>query len=485
MTREAAQLRRPGSPGAATVDGAGQDDSAWLFGCFALLLALSLILHQLWWDGFEVRSPHFIVILTAVWTAVRPRSMVRFLAMIGAEVVAVSLDMPDVGSHTLLVLISGACVLIYVAWTSARTQRLPAPGQLFEAIAPFFAVQLLLVYAAAGVAKMNSGFLNPAISCAGSISSRLPWAHLWVFQGSWMVVAAIWGTVLIEVTLPILLAVRQLRSVGLVLGMAFHAVLALAGNVPFSALALAYYVVFLPTDTPSRLRALFATRPAWRRRAGRLLRAGGSRVALAIAVAGWLIGAALVTHTPGTRPALLSWGTSLFLVGAFAGGILLVVVVARRNELVPASRSLRLRHPVLVGGLVLVVLNNLTPYLGLKTESSMTMFSNLHTEAGHWNHLFIPEAVRVFGYQDQPVRIIASDDPALEGSTNGGTRLVPFELERYLRSHPGTTATFAMTDGRVETVRTAGSAPDASIATQIIDKIVKFQAVPPPGRGGC
>lgn len=471
----------------APVRRSGHDDSTWLFGLFALLIALSLILHQLWWwDGFEVRSPHFVVILAAFWTARRPTSVARFLAMLGAEVVAVGLDMPNVGSHTLIVLISGACVLVYVATTTAHTRRLPTAGVLFERIAPFFAVQLLLVYAAAAVAKMNSGFLNPAISCAGSISSRLPWAHVPFLPRSWMVLASIWGTVLIEVALPILLTVRRSRLIGVALGLAFHAVLGLAGNVPFSALALALYVVFLPTDTPSRLRALVATRPALRRSATRLVGAGGSRAAVALAVGGWLVGSVTVTHTPGTRPALVSWGTSLLLVGACSGGILLVVAVARRGAAVSASRNLKVRHLALTAGLVLMLTNSLSPYVGLKTESSMTMFSNLHTEAGNWNHLIIPETVRVLTYQDYPVRIIASNDPALEGSTGGGVRLVPFELERYLRSHRGTTATYATTGAGGETIRTTGPTPPySSLATRFIDKVVKFQTVPPPGHGGC
>jgi len=377
------------------------------------------------------------------------------------------------------------CVLVYVAAATARARRLPAAGALFERIAPFFAVQLLLVYAAAAVAKMNTGFLDPAISCAGSISGRLPWAHLSFIPGSWTVRGSIWGTVVVEVAVPVLLAVRRSRPLGLVLGMAFHAVLGLAGNVPFSALALALLVAFLPTDTPSRLRALGAGRPVLCDAVGRVGRAAGSTAALVVAVGLWLVGATVVIHRPGTRPPLLAWGTSLLLVVAFAAGILLVVAMARRGPHRPTSRSLRIRNPVLAGGLVLLVMNSLSPYVGLKTESSMTMFSNLHTEAGHWNHLFIPEAVRVFTHQDHPVRIVSSNDPALERSTADGVRIVPFELERYLRSHPGTTATYATPTGRGETIRTTGPAAHSSAGTQVIDKIVKFQTVPPPGRGGC
>lgn len=460
-------------------------DSTCLFGAFGLLLALALILHQIWWDGFEVGSPHFLVILAALWTALRPTSVVRFLTMIATEVVAVALDMPDVGSHTLLVLVSGVCVLAYVAWTSLRTRRLPDAGNLFEQMAPFFAVQLLVVYAMAAVAKMNTGFFDPGISCAAVMSGRLPLSHLSFLDGSWRVVASIWVTVLIEVALPVLLAVRRSRLLGLVLGGVFHAVLGLAGNVPFSALALALYVAFLPSDAPTRLRALAAAHPGLRLWGSRALGATRSRAALPVAVGWWLVGAAVFTHD-GTRPALIAYGTGLLVVAAFAGGILLLLRVQRISSPDPSPRSLLVRQPVFVVGVLLLVVNSLSPYVGLKTESSLTMFSNLHTEGNQWNHLFIPDVVRIFPYQDQLVRIIASNDRALVASTGDGVRLVPFELERYLRSHPGTTATYATADARGERIHSAGPTTGSTpLTTRILDKIVKFQSVPTPERKGC
>ncbi len=133
-----------------------------------------------------------------------------------------------------------------------------------------------------------------------------------------------------------------------------------------------------------------------------------------------------------------------------------------------------------------MVLNSVSPYVGLKTESSLTMFSNLHTEGDQWNHLLFPEAVRVFPYQDHPVRILASNDPALEAYGQAGVRLVPFELERHLRSHPGTIVTYATTEASGDKVLTAGPGTGAAPLTRrFLDKIVKFQPVPPSGRGGC
>ena len=78
----------------------------------------------------------------------------------------------------------------------------------------------------------------------------------------------------------------------------------------------------------------------------------------------------------------------------------------------PGPRAdLRVRSPILWVGIVALVLNASTPYLGIKTRAAFTMFSNLRTEPGHWNHLVIPESVRVFGWLDGgDVRFLETDD---------------------------------------------------------------------------
>jgi hypothetical protein len=111
------------------------------------------------------------------------------------------------------------------------------------------------------------------------------------------------------------------------------------------------------------------------------------------------------------------------------------------------------------------------------------MFSNLKTEGPYWNHAFIPEAVKVFPYQDQLVRVTDSNDPLLEQRTRDGALIVRFELERYLRLRPETTATFVEVGAGEETVREVEVSAAALPATPLLDKLAKFRDVRPPG--GC
>ncbi|MDQ3631199.1 MAG: HTTM domain-containing protein, partial [Actinomycetota bacterium] len=243
---------------------APEADGRWRFGLFSALLALSLILHQLWWDGFEVPGLHFVVVVAAFWVLVRPTSVARLLALLALEVVAVGRDMPGAGSHTLLAAVCGASILLYAVWTSARARRLPDAAAFFERIEPFLRVALIVLYAAAALAKMNPGYFDSQVSCAAAMVPSVVWFAPELADVPWLLMPAAWSSVLVEATLPLLLVLPRTRVAGLILGMAFHLVLALAGNVPFTSLVLAFYVAFLPPGATTRMRAVALARwPPW------------------------------------------------------------------------------------------------------------------------------------------------------------------------------------------------------------------------------
>ena len=62
------------------------------------------------------------------------------------------------------------------------------------------------------------------------------------------------------------------------------------------------------------------------------------------------------------------------------------------------------------------------------------MFSNLRTEGGRTNHLFMPDrALRLAGWQEDLVRLEAARPTALKKAAEEGTRLVWFDLQRIVR----------------------------------------------------
>ncbi|MGJ0118688.1 hypothetical protein ACQ7HM_05735 [Williamsia sp. MIQD14] len=461
--------------------------SRWSFGLFSILLAVSLILHQLWWDGLETDSLHAVVVLAALWLLVRPTSVVRFAMMLAAEVVAVGRDLPYVGDHTLVVFVTGVAVLALLGWTSLRSRRPPAAGALFDTIAPFLRVQLIIVYAAAALSKLNTDFLDPQTSCAGPMSQKIVWFDPTLMSGTWRITPSIWATVAVEIALPILLAVPRTRVVALVLGCTFHVVLALAGNVPFSAVALALYVAFLPTRTVSGVHAVLLRHRQLRSVTRTVATPTASVLLFAVGVGLWLGAARVLGPEPWSRSDGLG-GLARLSIVAMVGLAGLAFVTGRRRgdtpEYARPRSERRLGHPILVVAAALLVVNAACPYLGLRSESTFTMFSNLRTEQGAWNHVLLPESLRVFGFQDRLVTVVATDDPALAARTSSGTELTRFELNRYLRSHPRAQVTWSEAEADGAVIRSHGPIATAPGQT-VTEKLFHFKDVRPRDDGDC
>lgn len=456
------------------------DDARLRFGLFGALVAVALILHQLWWDRFEVPSLHALVILAAAVVLLRPTSVPRVLTMLGLEVLAVARDMPGVGSHTLLLAICAGAIVADAAWLLLRSRRLPDAATLISRAAPFLRGAVVVLYLAAGLAKLNTGYFDAAVSCGAALAPRIVWFDPGLLAGSGALQQlAIYGSVAVELSLPVLLLAQRTRVAGVVLGVGFHTVLALAGNVPFTGVMFALYVAFLPSGALRRAGAGLARRGLRARALTRPVQAA----ALTLLVVLWLLGARATEADPAAVRTAIGNGTRLAVLALAACAALVTLAAAPRV----VGGAARARRPALTGaylaGLALLVVNALSPYLGLKTESSLTMFSNLQTEGEDWNHLLVPERVRLFSMQEQLVTVRAASDPALLRRTSGGTRMVRFELERYLRAHRGSRATYAPgPDGGVRTI-TAEQA--AFPAAALVDRVAKFRDVRAANRRGC
>jgi hypothetical protein len=195
----------------------------------------------------------------------------------------------------------------------------------------------------------------------------------------------VYGTVIIEAAIPILLCFEQTRLWGLLMAIAFHFILALMGIVNFSIFMYTGLLAFL---SPKELNAA-------------LHLASGASVA-------WLAAACVVfllivwRWTPRKAAANCDYvhrNWAWAIQSAFAcltGCFLYAAVVALQ-----APDSALLWHTLdqdqrtlLYIILAAFFFNGLGPYLGYKTEFSFAMFSNLRLAP--WTHLLIPASVRLF-----------------------------------------------------------------------------------------
>src|SRR5262249_9373608 len=88
------------------------------------------------------------------------------------------------------------------------------------------------------------------------------------------------------------------------------------------------------------------------------------------------------------------------------------------------------------------IFNGISPYLGLKTESSFAMFSNLRTEGGKSNHLLIPNSWQLFDFQKDLVEIESSSDSYLNELASKKLALPYFDFQKYAKEHPDIIATY-------------------------------------------
>jgi hypothetical protein len=260
---------------------------------------------------------------------------------------------------------------------------------------------VVLAYFLAFFHKLNADYFSPEQSCAATLARfycwdrgiRAPWLRRAVVR------LGMYGTVAVEFAVPVLLLFPQTMPLGLVLAILFHFSMALLGIVNFSAVMLAGLAAFVP---PASYGALAE-------RASVLGAPGAALIALAFAACVVVCTARHASELLPYRMRAPAWVVQL--VYGEATAIALVAAVALAT--VPHAGAFAGWSGLDGAGRAIVavlwaafLLNGIAPYLGLKTEFSLAMFSNLRAEP--WRHLIVPAAWRPFR-PDVYVRVEAVD----------------------------------------------------------------------------
>lgn len=235
---------------------------------------------------------------------------------------------------------------------------------------------MLLTYLLAFFHKLNAEYLSFDQSCGaclgrGHLENRRVRSPLLVRSYPFL---AIYGTLTLEAVVPALLLLPATRPLGLCLAVLLHLPFGLICQVHFSTLMYAGLAAFVPPGAwPALIRSLLSL--------------GWPALLLGLALGLFIGGRFGVTSAFHHRRAGLALQLffGVYSVAALAAGLILL-----RGGSLPAPGWES------VGGwgkglLALVGLaflaNGLSPYLGLKTEFSMAMFSNLRPEP--WRHFVV------------------------------------------------------------------------------------------------
>jgi hypothetical protein len=381
-------------------------------------------------------------------------------------------------NHGLFMALANLAILISVARIYyPDTRRISGASEnatreaLLDHFAPTLRLSLILVYGFTFLHKLNWDFLDPMYSCAGTVLTWLNTEYHVLPTGRWLTIVGIWSTLVVESAVPLLLCFRRTVGIGLGLGFLFHLFLSQYGGLfGFAAVMYAVYYLFLPlsfTDhVGRRLENVFTRVHLERARPWCGLAIAATIVATAFAANVWRGSSALGVGR---------WWWNIWLLGS---------VVLYGAPLLSALRTPPAHRIVTNGWLGLiplfVVISGISPYLGLKTETSWSMYSNLRTETRP-NHIFVPRWLTISGYQGDLVTILETSHPELKTYQQQGLLLTYFEFRRICSA---TTEDFRVAyerDGQVRTLEVIDGVSNASLATRphpwLADRLLRFRPV--------
>lgn len=360
--------------------------STLFYSCWASFLVLHIFkqrvqLHELaWYDA----AAQIALLISAVLVMHRPDNKIRIWVMLGLQLVVFAIWTPYSSN----------------SWVAATLITLVLLGG-YEKNRPAVRYVLIGVYFFAVLAKLNHGYLDPEASCGAVFMSRI------AAGVPSLATLGILLSLALELSLPALLLFGRTRRFAVIVGYVFHLWLTIASGIyvfDFSALAFCVYAACLPDSLVESLKDVVRL----------------PLVPLAVRFRVYILGAIAAAtvvfwfvDVPDAREGVIKNFAWVLFALVFTSGAFLRVLEngsapwksARTFERVPASAWLVIALLILVGA---------SPYLGLRTVPDFTMFSNLRTEAGYENHLFMPRWLRVAKYQDDWIEVVDTDIEALQ-----------------------------------------------------------------------
>jgi len=394
-----------------------------LLALFSACWGLFAVMHTLVYV-FKFTEPYvstYAIGLLGTWLFFHPESRRSLLLLLVMMVVDGWLHMPMHSNHTILKNFFLLAVVCGGVYSALRGQSWAA---FFQNVAPVGRALLLIMYVFGVFHKINSGFLNPDVSCANALWQEMPPPLVWL-DTTWLSYLTIYGTFIVEGLIFVFLLVPALRHWGIVIGIGFHLFLALSGYAfysAFSMLSLTMHVLFLSPQAAGRIMAA----PLWRNTMGLWRSIKGKLLIGAYALA-------LVYYSSigAYTVVALFW---------FAIAIPFLWLVIRHGHRAgdDASRWIFISSRWWLNVVALLFFFNcITPYLGLKTAQSMNMFANLRLEGGASNHLVLRNAPGPFNYLADVVKVeSASGSPYLNYVRSRELHLTYYALLDHVERNP-------------------------------------------------
>ncbi len=419
--------------------GSGREDALSLF---SVMWALAAVWHLLGNTGTAPAWAQAGLAAGVAAVLLRPGEPLALAALAVAGLVTMWEEAPLLGNHWLLAGFVNLAIVMSVVTAVVRRRardRLDLADRLF----PVARLCLLGFYAFAAFAKLNSAFFDRSVSCAAfyfnESTSSLGLGGLQLGGAAWLQQAVILGTVVTELSIPMLLCRSTTRRLGVTVALGFHALLALDRAhqfFDFSSVLFALFVLFLPAhagtwvgERVGSMRARLALRGE---RLPERVHLGLVAVPTIVAL---LVAIDVLMPSSGLEVGWWPWQ-------AYAVAVIAVTVRFLGHDRSPAAARLLPHHALFALVPLLVLVNGLTPYLELKTAYSWNMYANLRTVDGDSNHLVVRRTFPLTDEQEDLVEILDTNSAALGRYAADGYALTYRQLRSYLAQHPAVRITY-------------------------------------------
>ena len=404
---------------------------SWSFASAVLFSQLSHWgwLYSLRSNPFSVSSlVETLVSAAAFFLLLRPVSVGRLITLSIFLTLNTFWFLPEVPNHRLMLTVVSLSVLLTHTLSHFKAENLDEFDQKRQVLFSLLRCATVLLYFFAFFHKLNSDFLSADYSCAvrflKNISPTLASSQL-------LETVAIWATLIFELLIVPGLLWAKTRKLSVVLALVFHVILSfdlIMHFLDFSSTMfclLSSFMIFQDAKDENR--------PWFRRylcdnRIGILACLGFC----CLLVFGFAFGAS-------------DRGYEVFRLGRQAFWLIYAacfIVLVMGNSVFPdrilssgVSSSLSLRSnaiPITIV-LLLVLINGLSPYIGIKTRTAFAMYSNLRISDVDSNHLLVPRSFDLFGLLADRVKVVDSEN--VRGVIAGAQ--LPYITLQYLLEQSG------------------------------------------------
>ncbi|MDO9373219.1 MAG: hypothetical protein Q7T76_02315 [Ferruginibacter sp.] len=407
------------------------------FELFNLAWAIAVLFHMANQRVYTHSLSYFLLTISAILLLAKPSSVGRLMLLIFMQLFQVIVSMPAVPNHWIFMAFVNLTIVQAMIYQAVKTKTFLVDKELLlKTFAPVVRVEVLVLYFYVVFHKLNSGFFNPDISCATDFLVAQDSSGI-TNQSKQFLVLNAYISIGAEAIIPLLLVFRKTRDLGLLLGLVFHCILAfnpINGFYDISSMIFGTYILFTSPNFTNEVYRWYDQFLKWKDR----IHTGLSRFTvpkLAVitmgvaAILGILIVLMWYLNTKDFFREFFWTAFNIVFIGPFVFSML------RKNKpAVIETKYFSMPSWSFIVFPVIVFLNGLTPYLGLKTENAYAMFSNLRTEGGKTNHYLVPVSTQIFDYQKDLVEIVSSTDPLLNKIKRENQLMVYFSFKNYINS---------------------------------------------------